>query len=122
VARGGPFDEVLSQVLLDYYGGLFDRFHGLTEIDELALVKSEHANDLIEKARARWQRLLTGLLRKLCRSGDFDTGKAGVSIAQLVDLLRLAPLSLKEDGSSRARYRKQLSNLAKVVAASLKTS
>jgi hypothetical protein len=61
--EGGAFDKVLEQVLLDYYGGLFDRFHGLTEIHELALVKSEHASDLIDKARAHWQSLLNRLLR-----------------------------------------------------------
>ena len=121
VARGGPFDEVLGQILLDYYGGLFDRFYGLSEINELALVKSEHASDLIDTARARWQSLLGRLLRERTKTEDISARKPGVPIAQLVDLLRLAPLSLKEPGTSRARYRKQLTNLAKVVAASLQT-
>lgn len=119
IARGGPFDEVLERVLLDYYLGLFDRFHGLTEIHELALVKSEHASDLVDLARARWQSLLGRLLRERSKAQDIRPGKLGVPIAQLVDLLRLAPLSLKEEGTSRAHYRKQLSNLAKVVATSL---
>jgi AcrR family transcriptional regulator len=119
IVRGGAFDVVLTQVLLDYYGGLFDKFHGLTEIHELALVKSEHANDLIDAARARWQSLLGRLLRERNVARDISTDKPGVPIAQIVDLLRLAPLSLKEEGTSRALYRKQLCNLAKVVAAAL---
>ena len=121
IERGGPFEKVLKQILLDYYGGLFDRFYGLTEIHELSLVKSEHASDLIDTARARWQSLLGRLLRERSKADDISTDKSGVPIAQLVDLLRLAPLSLKEEGTSRARYRKQLANLAKVVAASLLT-
>ena len=65
--------------------------------------------------------LLGRLLRERSKSEDISTDKPGVPIGQVVDLLRLAPLSLKEEGTSRAHYRKQLSNLANVVAASLTT-
>lgn len=116
---GGSFREVLSQILLDYYGRLYDRFHNLPQIDELILVQSEHAHELVADARASLHRLLTGMINDYARSGSISLKEIGTTASQLADLIRLAPLSFKPEGTSRAQYHQRLKNLATLIAAAL---
>jgi AcrR family transcriptional regulator len=116
----GALAEILSQVLFDYYGGLFDRFHGLPQIDELALMQIEHAQDIVADARKRMKKILTDLLRRRIRAAECDIKSLDVSIPQLVELLRLTPLSIKQADTTRTQYRKGLRSLARVVAAALR--
>ncbi|MDJ0850435.1 MAG: TetR/AcrR family transcriptional regulator [Myxococcota bacterium] len=115
----GPFEEVLRGVLLGFYGTLFDRFHGLPQIDELILVQSEEAEDVVLEARERFRKLLGRTLRQQVERGGVDAERVTMPIAQLVDLIRLAPLSLKTPSTTRARYRRGLTNFARLVAQAL---
>jgi len=118
----GPFSEVLSQVLLDYYGGLFDRFHGLPQIDELVLMQLEYAQDIVAGARRRMKRLLTKLLRDQVKQIGIGVEELDVPIPQLVEILRMTPLSLKRMETTRAQYQTGLRSLAKVISASVKAN
>jgi AcrR family transcriptional regulator len=119
IERGGEIEIVLSRVLLDYYGGIFDRFHGLPQVDELVLVQSEHAEDLVVEAREQWGRLLLRLFRQFANKGGVSTKHLGMSLPQIVDFVRLAPLSMKTAETTRRQYHKRLKNLAAITAAAL---
>jgi len=119
-ASEGPFQEVLAQVLVDYYGGLHARLHDLPQIDELILIQSEQAEDVVAAARARMKKLLSALIRRYEREGSISTSELGVPLPQLVDLIRLAPLSLKTAGTTPARYRAGLRSFARVIAAAVR--
>lgn len=118
-ARDADLETRLRDTLLAYFGGLFDRFHDLPQIDELALVQSEHADDLVTDARAAFQRKLTRLLRREIEAGRVDPARLGIPLARLVDLIRLAPLSLKGPATTRTQYRRELGNFARLVAKAL---
>ena len=115
----GAFEEVLGCVLFGYYGTLFDRFHGLPQVDELALVQSEEAEDLVLEAREQFRKRLGRMIRHQISEGAIDPARIDMPLSQLVDLIRLAPISLKTASTTRARYRKNLANFARLVAEAL---
>jgi len=115
----GNFEDVLCRVLWGYYGTLFERFHGLPQVDELILVQSEEAEDLVLEAREEFRKRLEGMIRRQMRIGAIDSARIGIPVAQLVDLIRLAPHSFKTPSTSRTRYRRDLKNLARLAAGAL---
>jgi AcrR family transcriptional regulator len=112
----GSFEVVLCGVLLGYFGTLFERLHGLPMIDELALAGSEEAEDVVLAARDRFRGLLAKTLREQLRCGSVDPERMAMPAAQLVDLIRFAPASLKTPKTTRAQYRRGLENFARLVA------
>ncbi len=119
VAGEGSFEEVLRGTLFGYFGLLFDRFHGLPQVDELALVQSEHAEDLVLAARAEFRRRLGRMIRQQTERGAIDPTQLGIPVTRLVDLIRLSPHSMKTPSTTRARYRRDLTNFARLVARAL---
>lgn len=119
VAEPSGLEEAIRGLLHGYYGTIFDRLHGLPQIEELALVQSELAEDLVAEARESFRKLVNRTLRSQARAGAADAEQLGVPLSQVADLLRLAPLSLKGPETGRSRYRRDLANLARVVAAAL---
>ncbi len=119
VAGEGSFEEVLRGILFGYFGLLFDRFHGLPQVDELALVQSEQAEDLVLAARAEFRRRLARMLRQQTERGAIDPTQLGIAVTHLVDLIRLSPHSMKSPTTTRARYRRDLTNFARLVARAL---
>ena len=119
VERGGPFGEILHRVLFAFYGTLFDRLHGLPEVDELALVQSSEAEDLVLAVRERFRRRLERLIRRQIKAGGLDSARLPMPIPQLVDLIRQSPGSFKTATTTRAQYRRSLANLARLVAQSV---
>lgn len=119
VAGEGSFEEVLRDTLFGYFGLLFDRFHGLPQVDELALVQSEQAEDLVLAARAEFRRRLARMIRQQTERGAIDPTQLGIPVTRLVDLIRLSPYSMKTPATTRTRYRRDLTNFARLVARAL---
>ena len=118
--RSAGLEDALRGVLQGYYGTLFDRFHGLPQIEELTLVQSEQAGDLVAEARESFRKLVTRMLRAEVRRGSANLERLGMPLSQLVDLVRLSPLALKGRDTERTHYRRALGNLASVVAKALR--
>ena len=119
VAGEGSFEDVLRGTLFGYFGLLFDRFHGLPQVDELALVQSEQAEDLVLAARAEFRRRVARMIRQQTERGAIDPTQLGIPVTRLVDLIRLSPYSMKTPATTRARYRRDLTNFARLVALAL---
>ena len=115
----GSFEDVLSRVLWGYYGTLFERFHGLPQVDELILVQSEEAEDLVLAAREQFRKRLDRMIRRQIDRGAIDPARLDMPVTQLVDLIRLSPHSFKTPATTRARYRRDLTNLARLAAGAL---
>ncbi len=115
-AGPGSFDEILRDVLLAWFGMLFDRLHGLPQIDELVLVQSKEAEDVVQEARDEFRRRLGRMIRRQIERGAIDPRRLGMPVSGLVDLIRLAPYSFKTPATTRARYRRDLGNFARLVA------
>ena len=117
VAAGGPPEKVLGAVLDAYFGSLFDRYHELPEIDELARHQLDEAEDIAQDARARFR----SSVQRWVRARAKETGREpAIAAAQAVDLTCLAPYALKVPGTSRALYRRRLAALAQAVADQLR--
>ncbi|MEM7413699.1 MAG: helix-turn-helix domain-containing protein [Myxococcota bacterium] len=116
-ASKGPVEEELRAILEAYFGHLFDRYHGLPEIDELSRRQLDEAQDLVDAARARFKSLVSRWVRARRASAR---GNASLPAAQAVDLICLSPYALKDGSTSRVLYHKRLAALAQSVAAQLR--
>ena len=113
------FGEVLRRVLFAYYGTLFDRLHGLPKVDELALVQSSAAADIVAATREALRKQLGRMIRDQIKSGKIDSKRLPMPVPQLVELIRQSAVSFKTPDTSRAQYRRSLANLARLVAQSV---
>lgn len=119
-AKGeGSFGEVLQESLFAYYGTLFDRFHSLPKVDELALVQSNEAEHIVVEAREQVRKRLARMIRSQIKRGNVDAKSLPMPVPQLVDLIRQSPASFKTPETTRAQYRRSLANLARLVAQSV---
>lgn len=111
VAAGGPLAEVLFRALGCYFGRLYDEVLNLDGYEAFLAAQQRLAADVAKRAHAVMREHLE---RALAQSG---AAVGGVSRAQLVDILVLAPRAFKELGTSSRVYRQRLRSLARVVAA-----
>ncbi len=118
-ASEGDFGDVLRRVLFAYHGTLFDRLHSLPKVDELALVQSSTAADIVAAARAALRRQLGRMIRDQIKSGKIDSKRLPMPVPQLVELIAQSAASFKTPDTSRAQYRRSLANLARLVAQSV---
>ena len=120
IDAGGPFPKVLSDVLLAYFGRLFERVSQLPHADELLRQQAKHAREVTVKARKRFRGQLSRLLRERDKTEDIDLEAAGLPLSQVVDLIVLSPLAFKEPGLTVSQYTRRLKNLAQLMARGLR--
>lgn len=115
VDAGGPLEEVLARALLSYFGSLYEQVLALEKADEFIKAQLEHAPQVVELAQAE-------LHKHLHRALAGVEPPAGVSRAQLVELLAFAPRGFKQPGITLQQYRRRLRALARTVAHSTSPS
>jgi len=108
----GSLVEQLDGFLQRWYGDLSEQLSTTQHGADLVEAKSGHAKPVADAANARVRR---AVLDRLGRALDAPRSRADV--ADLADLLLLAPVGFKYDGPAVPRLRRRLSTLARTVAA-----
>ncbi|MEM9467000.1 MAG: TetR/AcrR family transcriptional regulator [Actinomycetota bacterium] len=114
---GAPFAEVLRDVLIAYYGTLYDTFHPLPGIDDLFY--TDNTADVIARTRKAFSKELRTLVSERVEQGEISLESSSVKLNRVVDLLRVTPHALKDNATSRSRFLADLADFAHLMARAL---
>lgn len=110
LAESGTLSEQLDRFLQRWNGDLAEQLAGTQHGADIVEAKAGHAKPVADAVNARLQRALANHL-----GTALDAPGNRSDIADLVDLLLLAPVGFKYDAPSIVRFRRRLTALARLV-------